>query len=153
MPTSAAVLGGVLAEVVDDLLDRAEGDAVAQSLLGAVDDDAVALVVGGVGAPMLLLGDGCGPEVSVVHDGVVVAGHRQRPGHVRLPHALGQPGATRSPAHQRLDLVSHLGQLPHAVVFAQRGQHRFVVAAAQDLHLAALDQGAQTVDHLRALRP
>ena len=50
-----AVLGGVLAQVVDDLFDRPEGDAVAQALLGAVDDDAVALVVGGVGTPVQLL--------------------------------------------------------------------------------------------------
>ncbi len=91
-----AVLGGVLSQVLDDLLDRPEGDAIAQALLGAVDDDPVALVVGGVGAPVQLHGDGRSTEVGVVDDGVAVAGLGQRLGHVRLPDALGQPGARRT---------------------------------------------------------
>ena len=144
-----AILGGVLVQVADDLLDRAEGDAVAEALLGAVDDDAVALVVRGVAAPVALGRDGGGPEVGVVHDGVGVAGLGQRGRHVRLPDPLGQPGADGPPAEERLDLVGHAHQLTDAIGLAQRGQHRLVVAAAEHLHLAAVHEPAELLEGLR----
>ena len=114
-----AVLRGVFAEVRDDVLDGPEGDAVAETLLGAVDDDAVALVVRGVAAPVALGGDGGGAEVGVVHDGVRVAGLGQGGGHVRFPDPLGQPGADGPPPEERLHLVGHARQLAHAVRLAQ----------------------------------
>ena len=144
-----AVRRGVLTQVLDDLLDRTEGDAVAQALLGAEDDDAVALVVRRVAAPVALGGDGRRAEVGVVHDRVGVAGLGQRGGHVRLPDPLGKPGAHGATADERLDLVGHARELSHAVDLAQGGQHRLVVAAAEDLHLLALDERAQPLERLR----
>ena len=146
-----AGLRGVLVKVVDDVLDGSEGDAVAQALLRAEDDDAVALVVGGVAAPVALGGDGGGPEMGIVHDRVLVAGGGQRGGHVRLPDPFCQPRSLGTSAEERLQLVGHARQLADTIGLRQRGQHRLVVAAAQDLHLAALDEGAEAFQGVRPI--
>ena len=136
-PDPLAVLGGVLAQVVDDLVDVAERDPVAQALLGPEDAQQLALVLGRVGAPQVLLGDRRGAEVGVVEDRPVVAGRDERGRQVRLPDALGQPGAARPPPEQRLELVAHPAQLADPVALRQRGEDRLVVAAAEDLDLVA----------------
>ena len=102
-PDPRAVLGGVLAQVVDDLLDVAERDPVAQALLGPEDAQELALVLRRVRAPQVLLRDRRRAEVGVVEDRPVVAGGDQRGRQVRFPDALGQPGPGRPPSEQTLD--------------------------------------------------
>ena len=50
-PDQVAGLGGVVAEVADDVGDLGERDSVAEPLLGAEDGQDLALVVGRVRAP------------------------------------------------------------------------------------------------------
>ena len=69
----------------------------------------LALVLGRVRAPEVLLGDRRGAEVGVVEDRPVVAGGGQRGRQVRLPDALGEPGAARPAAERRLELVAPSG--------------------------------------------
>ena len=71
----------------------------------------LALVLGRVRAPQVLLRDRRGPEVGVVEDRPVVAGRDQRGRQVRLPDALGEPGPARPPPERRLELVGHPAQL------------------------------------------
>ena len=73
-PDALAGLGGVVAEVADDVVDLRERDPVAEALLGAEDRQDLALVVGRVRAPERLLRDRGGPEVGVVEDRPLVAG-------------------------------------------------------------------------------
>src|SRR4029078_5285562 len=67
-PEPLAVLGGVVAEDVYNVVDVGKGDAVAESLLGPEDGQDLALVVGRVRAPEVVLGDRRRPEVGVVED-------------------------------------------------------------------------------------
>ena len=98
-PDPVAGVGGVVAQVVDDLTDLAERDAVAQALLRAEDPQQVALVLGRVRAPEVLLGDRRGAEVGVVEDRPVVA--RRRPatsaGPVPRPARPATPRAAVGP--------------------------------------------------------
>ena len=150
-PDPAAVLGGVVAQVADDVVDVTERDPVAQPLLGPEDAQEVALVLGGVRAPEVLLGDRRGPEVGVVEDRPAVAGRHERRRHVRLPDALGQPRSLRSTTEGALQLVGHAPQLADPVALGQGGEDRLVVAAPEDLHLAPVGERAQPGQELRAL--
>ena len=90
-PDPLAVLGGVLAQVADDVVDLAERDPVAKALLGPEDAQQVTLVLGRVRAPQVVLGDRGGPEVRVVEDRPVVAGATSE---------VGRSGSqTRSASH------------------------------------------------------
>ena len=151
-PDARPVLGGVLAQVVDDVLDRPPRDPVAQPLLGAEDRDRTALVLGDVRAPQVVLGDRRGPEVRVVEDRPGVAARGERGGQVRLPDPLGQPRAGRPRPEHLLDLVGHPAELPDAVALRQRHEDRLRVAAAHDLDLAAIGEDPQPRDERRALR-
>ncbi len=146
---AVARLGRVVAQVADDVVDLGERDPVAKALLGAEDGQDLALVVGGVRAPQVVLGDGRGPEVGVVEDGPVVAGRDERGRKVRLPDALREPRATRAATERRLELVGHPDQLPDPVALGQGGEDRFVPAAADDLDLAPLGQHRQAGDEFR----
>jgi len=147
-----AGLRGVVPEIADDVLDLAEGDPVAEPLLRAEDGEQAALVVGGVGAPVALLGDRGGPEVVVVDDRPAVAGGRQGGRQVRLPDPLGQPGTARPTPADPLDLGGHPLELADPVALGQRGEDRLVVAAAEELHLAPRHEGAKPLQELGALR-
>ena len=141
-----AGLGGVVAEVADDVLDVPERDPVAQALLGPEDRQQPALVLGRVGAPQVRLGDRGRPEVLVVEDRPAVARADQRRRQVRLPDALGQPRPERTPAGDPLDHLGHPRELVDPVLLGQRGEHGLVQAAAEDLDLAAVDQRAQPLE-------
>ena len=141
----------MLAEVADDVVHVPERDPVTEPLLRPEDGQDAALVVGRVGAPELLLRDRRGPEVVVVQDRPAVAALDQGGRQVRLPDALGQPGAAWPAAGDPLDLVRHLVQLPDAVALRERGQDGLVVAAPEELHLAARDDPGEALDELRAL--
>ena len=153
VPIRSPVVGGVLAEVVDDLLDVAERDPIAEALLRAEDPQELALVVGRVGAPVVLLADGCRPEVGVVEDRPVVAAGDQRGRQVRLPDPFGEPRPARPAAEQALQLRAHPLQLPDPVALRERRQDRLEVATAEHLDLVAGGQRRQPLDELGSLQP
>src|SRR5664280_2438249 len=127
-----------------------ERDPVAEALLGPEDGQDAALVVGRVRAPELFLRDRGRPEVVVVQDRPAVAALDQRSGQVRLPDPLREPGAAGPAAGDPLDLVGHLAQLANPVALRERGQDGLVVAAPEELHLAAPDDLGQALDELRS---
>jgi hypothetical protein len=146
-----AILGRVIAEVADDVVDLGERDPVAEALLGAEDGQDLALVVGRVRAPQIVLGDRRRPEVGVVEDGPVVAGRDEGRRQVRLPDAFGEPGAARPAAERGLELVGHPHELADPIAFREGREDRLVPAAADDLDLAALGEQREAGDELRAL--
>ena len=152
-PDPVARLGRVVAQVADDVLDRPERDPVAQALLRPEDREQVALVLGRVGAPQVLLGDRRRAEVLVVEDRPAVAGRGERRRQVGLPDALGEPGAGRTAPGDALDHAGHPRQLVDAVALGERREDRLVQAAAQDLDLVLVDEGAQPLEERPAARP
>ena len=150
-PDPVAVLGRVVAQVVDDLLDVAEGDAIAKALLAAEDAQELTLVIGRVRPPQALLGDRRGAEVCVVEDRPLIAGRDQRGRQVRLPDAFGEPCSGRTSPERRLELASHPAQLADAIAFGERRKDRLVVAPAEDLHLSAIDEPPKLGDEARSL--
>ena len=151
-PDATPVRRGMVPQVRDDILDRAERDAVAQALLGPEDRQALALVVGHVGAPEGRFGDGRRPEVRIVQDRPLVARRDQRGGHVRLPDPLGQPGAARTAAEEAFELARHPVKLTQAIGLGQGSQDRLVVAAPHDLHLSTLHQSGRRAPRTPAAR-
>ena len=143
----------MIAEVADDVVDLRERDPVAEALLGAEDRQNLALIVGRVRAPERLLRDRGGAEVSVVQDRPLVAGRDERRRQVGLPDPLGEPGTARPAAEHALELVRHPDELADPVALRQRGEDRLVPAAADDLDLAAIDEGRQALEKLRPLGP
>ena len=95
--------------------------------------------------------DGRRAEVRVVEDGPAIAAGDEGRRQVRLPDALGEPGAGRPSAEEALEFVAHASKLPDPVALGQRGEDRFVVAAAQDLDLLAGDEGMQSFDEVGPL--
>ena len=124
-------------------------DAVAQALLRAEDGQQPALVVGRVGAPHVVLGDGRAAQVVVVEHGVRVAGVDQGRRQRRLPDALRQPRAAGSDAEPSLQVGAHALELAEPVAVGQRRQDRLEVAAADDLDLAAGDERPQPLEERR----
>ena len=141
-PDPVAVLGRVVAQVVDDLLDVAERDPVAEPLLGAEDAS----------------GAGPGPRSCTAPTGPPRGSpppgngrrrgsssrSRPRPARSAGPAPRRVRPATRRPGRRpnsRLELVAHPAQLADPVALRQRREDRLVVAAAEDLHLAAVDEG------------
>ena len=136
-PDPVPVLGGVVAEIVDDLLDVPERDPVAQALLRPEHAQELALVLGRVRTPQILLGDGGGTEVGVVEDRPVVAGRDQRCREVWFPDTFGQPGPDRPLPEQSLEFLAPSAALADPITLRERGEDRFVVATADDLDLVA----------------
>ena len=129
------------AEVLDDVVDLAKRDPIAETPLGPENGEQRALILGDVCAPERLLRDRRGPEVSIVEDRPAVARARDRHRQVRLPDPLREPGARRPPSDEPLDLVRHPDELAVSVAIRQGDQHRFGPAAAHDLDLVAFDEG------------
>ena len=150
-PDPLAVLGRVIAQVADDVLDIAERDPVAEALFRAEDRHELSLVLGRIRPPQVLLADRGRAEVRVVEDRPVVTAGDERGRQVRLPDPLGQPGALGSAAEEGLELVAHPGQLADPVALGQGGEDRLVVASAQDLDLLARDERTQPHDEVGAL--
>ena len=139
--------------MLDDLIDLVERDQVAEPFLGAEDGDPPALVVGRVGAPVLLVGDRRGAQVGVVHDGPFAAGVGQVRGELRFPDAFGEPCSTRPPARELLQLVGHSAELADPVPGRDRGKDRLVVATAEKLHLVTGHEFQQGVEERGTLAP
>ena len=151
-PEARAVVGGVLAQIVDHVVNVAERDAVAESLLRPEHRQQMALVFRRVGAPQVRLGDRGGPEMRVVENRPAVAGGDERRREVRLPDALRQPRAARTASGDLGHLGCHPRQLPDPIALGQRRQHWLVIAAAQQLDLVAPHERAQPFDEVRPLR-
>ena len=64
-----------------------------------------------------------------IEDRVRDAGLGEDRGQVRLPHALGQPGAERAPAEDRRDAIGERPDLPDSVAPRDADEDRLVVAA------------------------
>ena len=141
----------VLAQVGDHVIDLAERDQVAEALLRAEDRQHAALVVRRVRPPVAIFGDRRRSEVVVVDDRPAVAGGDERRRHVRLPDPLGEPGTARPAAGDALHRVGHLLELADPVALGERREHRLVVAAAEQLHLAAVDEAAESLQEVRPL--
>ncbi len=152
-PEALAVLGGVLAEVVQQAIHLTEGDAITQALLRPEDRKEVALVVGRVRPPHLVLRDGRTPQVVVVQDRPAIAGPAQVGRERRFPDPLGQPGARRPAPEMALDLVGHEGQLGMAVTLRKADQHGLVIGAAQHLDLIPRRQRPDPLDGIRMGHP
>jgi hypothetical protein len=89
--------------------------------------------------------------VGIVEDGPTVAGGHERRRQVGLPHAFCEPGATRPPAEDGLELISHTHELAHPIALRQRGEDRLVPAATDDLHLTPIDERSQALNEARPL--
>ena len=138
-------------EMLDDLLDVAERNQVAQALLGAEDGQPPALVVGRVRGPVLFVGDGRRPEMGVIDDRPRIARIDERGRQRRLPDALRQPCARGTAACHPLQFVGHANQLGTPVAIRQRREDRLVPAAADELDLAPRDEPEHRIDECGAL--
>ena len=147
-----AVLRGGVPEIGDDLVDLAERDAIAEPLLRAEDRQQPALVVGRVRPPHRVLRDGGRPEVGIVDDRRGIAGRHQGRRQVGFPDPLGEPGGPGPLPDQRLDRLGHARQLLDPVPLGERGEDRFEVPTADDLHLSARGERPQQVERLGPLR-
>ncbi|MNS13223.1 hypothetical protein D3C72_448110 [compost metagenome] len=143
-----AVLGGVLRQVVDDLVRRLEGDHGPERLVDREEAQGRALLLGLVVAEQVVALETGGLEVGVVQDGVFHAGLGQGLGEVGLPDAAGQPGAHGLGADVVLNLAGVLANLTDLVGVRNGREDRLVVAAGDELDLAALDHGLQARDEL-----
>ena len=111
-----------------------------------------ALVVGREGAPHASSSHTGRAEVGVVEDRPAVAGVGEGGRQVRLPDALGQPGAGRPPPEGPLDAIGHAPQLGDPIALRQGREDRLVKAAAEELHLVALDQRPQPAEEVGLAR-
>ena len=136
-PEAVARLGGVVAQVADDVVDLAERDPVAEALLRAEDRQDLALVVGRVGTPERLLGDRGGAEVGVVEDRPAVAGGDRATSAGPAPRPARRARRRAAGAEPTLELVGHPDELADPVALRQGGEDGLVPAAADELDLAA----------------
>ena len=109
-PDAGPVLGRVVPEVLDDLVDVMERDQVAKALLRAEDREQLPLVLGRVRTPEVLLGDRRRAEMGVVEDRPGVAAGDERRREVRLPDAFREPRAAWTPTEERLEFVAPSGR-------------------------------------------
>jgi hypothetical protein len=105
--------------VLDDLIHPPERDQVPQPLLRAEEAYERALVLGRIGAPGPLVGDGGGSKVRIIEDGPLVAAGRERGGQIWLPDPLREPRPVRSRTEEGLQLVRHPSKLAHPVALGQ----------------------------------
>ncbi len=151
-PDAAAVGRRVRTQVLDDLGHRLEGDEVAQALLRREHRQPPTLVVGRVGAPVLLVGDGGCAQVDIVDDRPLEPAVDEAGGQVGLPDTLGQPRAARPGTEPSLELIAHPRELADPVGLRERRQHRLVHAAAEDLDLPPIDEPAHVVKEVGVLQ-
>ena len=105
----------MFAQVLNHALDCAEGDAIAETLLGAEYGEWLPLVFGEVGAPECIFWDGGGAEVRIVEDCPAIAAIVQCRWEGWLPDALGEPCTLRRNADELLDALTHASQLRDAI--------------------------------------
>src|SRR5256885_8031801 len=129
-----------LAKLLHRLADIAERDEVAQAGAGRVQDEREALILGDEGFAEVLATESALEEVVLVEDSVRDAGLGKDRRQVRLPDALGEPRAERAPAEDRRDAISERADLADRIATRHPNQDGLVVAAREQLDLAALHE-------------
>ena len=129
-----------LPQLLERGADVSERDEVPQAHAPREHDDRKALILGNEGRTELVPAQASLEEVLLVEDRVRDARLRQERRHVRLPHALGQPGTQRAVAEDLNDAVRQGADLPHGVAARDPDQDRLEVAPCQELDLAAAQQ-------------
>ena len=142
---AARMHAGRIAQIRDDLCDFAERDEIAQRFLPGIKPDALAAIFGDVSAEELFGFKSGGEKVHVVYERVGDVGGSEGSGKLRLPHALGKPGARRALPEMFLEIAGQAGDLLELVFGRDGDENWFVEAAADEFDLPALDQLSQAV--------
>ena len=147
----ARTLVGSRAKLLHGLAHVAEGNEVAELHAPGEDDEREALVFGDVRLAQLLRTKAGLKEVLVIEDRVGDARLGEQRREVRLPHALGQPGAQRALSEDRVNTVGKRPNLTDAVAPRHSNQNGLVVATGKELDLAPADEVRDVPDHIRAV--
>ncbi len=137
---AAGMNAGGIAQVGDDVFDFAERDEITQGFLAGIEPHALAAVFGDVSAEEFCGLESGGEKVHVVHEGVRDVSGGQNAGKLRLPNALGKPGAGGTCIKVCFEIASKAGDLFELVFRGNGDEDGFVKAPADELDLAALDQ-------------
>ena len=144
--------GGLpLAELLHRLAHVAERDEIPEPGVGGIEDEREALVLGDEGLAELVAAQTGLEEVLLVEDGVRDAGLGQDGRQVRLPDALGEPRPEGPAAEDRGDPVGERADLPDGIAPGDADEDRLVVAAGEELDLAALHEVGEVADDVRAV--
>ncbi len=146
---AAGVDAGGIAQISDDVSDFAERNEIAQSFLPGVKPHGSAAVFGNVGAKEFFRFEARGEEMDVIDERVSDVGGGESGGKLRFPDALGKPGAGGKPAEMFLEINGEAGDLFKLIFGRNRNEDRFIEAATDEFHLAALDQPFQASEILR----
>src|SRR6266481_4048786 len=148
---AAGVDAGSIAQISDDVFDFAERNEIAQSLLPGVEPHGLATVFGDVGAKEFFRFETRGKEMDVIDKRVSDVCGCEGGGKLRLPDALGKPCAGRKPAEVFLEISCQARNLFALIFGRNRNQDRFVETAADQFHLAGLDQLFQASEIFRPM--
>src|SRR5271154_3664044 len=85
-------------------------------------------------------------KMIVVHQRVFNASRSERRWKLRLPNALRQPAAVRPTPKMLLDVISQSLDLLATILRRNRNQNRFIVTAADHLHLPARRQHTEQIE-------
>jgi hypothetical protein len=146
---AAGVEAGGIAQISDDVFDFAERNEIAKSFLPSVEPHGFATVFGNIGAKEFFRLEARGEEMDVIDERVSDVRGGESGGKLRFPDALGEPSAGRKPAEVFLEINAEAGDLFKLIFGRNRNEDRFVEAATDEFHLAALDQPFQANEILR----
>ncbi len=143
---------GDLAQVVDRLLRRGEGDGVAEPLAAGKYREHAALVFGQQVAGQLRFAQSDRLEVEVVQHGVFDAGIDQVAGEGLLPDALRHPQAADRGPQAVLQPAGIAADLSDPIARGNHGQDGLEIGPAQNLDPPLVDQLRQPVYIVRVMR-
>src|SRR5260370_2883671 len=134
---------GGIAKIRDHVCDFAKGNEIAQGFLPGIEADALAKIFSHVSAKKLVRLEAGGQEVNIIDQRVSDVCSRQRGRKLRLPDALGQPGAGGGMAEMLLKIDGPTRALLALIFRRTRDPDVFVEAATDKLNPAGLNQIAQ----------
>src|SRR3989440_9947442 len=137
---AARVDASSVAQIGDDVFDFAKRNEITQSFLPGVKPYRLATVFGDVGSKEFFRFEPRGKKMHVIDERVGDVGGGQGGGKLGLPNTLGEPGTGRKPAEVFLEIGSQTRNLLALIFGRNRDQDRFIEAAADQFHLAGLDQ-------------
>ena len=132
---AARMRAGLLPEEMGAFGDVAKRDEIAKRFESREKLDGVAQILGGVVAVELFGLESGGEEMVVVDERVFDAARGERGRKLRLPDALGEPGAARTLAEMFFDVIGEAFQLLKAIVRRNRDKDGLVKTAAEHFHL------------------
>ena len=135
--------GGSFAKIFDDIDDFAERDVVTERFLAGEKPDALAAVFGDVGAEEFFWFETGGKKMNVVDESVVDSGGGQCRGELRLPDALGDPGACGATAKMVFKIGRETRDLFALILRGDGDEDGFVETAANEFYLSGGDEGFQ----------